>query len=82
LDRAGNSNAECRLRNAEWKKEIKIPNSTFRIPNLHRLMGPPHPAEEQGDLRSEFFSRRCFLRVTPLLPGHKLAFPEEKESQK
>jgi hypothetical protein len=23
----------------------------------------------------DFFSRRCFFRATPLLPGHKLAFP-------
>jgi hypothetical protein len=45
-------------------------------------MGPPYFAEADGDLRGDFFSRRCFLRATPLLPGHKLAFAQERESQK
>jgi len=43
-------------------------------------MGPPPSVEAREDLRMEFFTRRCFLRATPLLPGHKLAFAQEKES--
>jgi hypothetical protein len=45
-------------------------------------MGPPHFAEARQDLQLDFFSRRCFVGATPLLPGHKLAFWQEKESQK
>jgi hypothetical protein len=51
-----------------------IPNSEIGIPNSHCPMGPPHFAEAGGDLRMDFFSRRCFFRATPSLPGHKLAF--------
>jgi hypothetical protein len=25
----------------------------------------------------DFFSRRCFFRATPLLAGHKFAFPQK-----
>ncbi len=35
-----------------------------------------------GRSPDEFFSRRCFFRATPLLPGHKLAFPQGREPQK
>jgi len=41
-------------------------------------MGPPHFAEARGDLQMDFFSRRCFFRATPLLPGHKLALAEKR----
>jgi hypothetical protein len=39
--------------------------------------GPPHSAEARQDLRAEFFSRRSFLRATPLFPGHKLALEQK-----
>jgi hypothetical protein len=46
MDRAGNLNAECRVRNAEWqKRKQRIPNSTFRIPNL---VAPERPASSSG----------------------------------
>ncbi len=43
-----------------------------------RPIGPPRSAEKRLDFRFEFFSRRCFLRITALLPGHKLGFPWKK----
>jgi len=29
----------------------------------------------------DFFSRRCFLRVTPFLPGHKFAFSQKGKNK-
>jgi hypothetical protein len=53
----------------------------MRPPCTSTVQGPPHPAEAREDLRSQFFSRRCFFRATPLLPGHKLAFLQKKQGQ-
>jgi hypothetical protein len=33
-------------------------------------------------IRNPKWKGRCFSRAMPLLPGHKLAFWQEKESQK
>jgi hypothetical protein len=66
------------MRSAEWKRgsiKFPIPHSEFRIQG--RPMGPPHPEEAQGDLRMECSSRRCFLRVSPLPPGHKFYLAQE-----
>ena len=45
--------------------------------------GPPHPAEARQDLRIGFSARRCFLRTTPSLPGHKrgFCFRENRQSE-
>jgi hypothetical protein len=29
----------------------------------------------------DFFSRRCFFRAKPLLPGHKIGFWQKRGSQ-
>jgi hypothetical protein len=48
----------------------------------NKAVGDRYLAEAREDLLSEFFSRRCFLCVTPFLLVHKLGFSQEKEPQK
>ena len=47
-----------------------------------RPMGPPRSAEARKDLSGELLSRRCFFRATPLPPGHKVVFAQERERQR
>jgi hypothetical protein len=89
LDRAGDGNAE-------WKKEVRIPNSTFRIPNWVTPDRPAsklrnadcgmriekeNPKNPKSEIRNPKYLGRCFLRLTPLLPGHKLAFSQKRKAK-
>ena len=41
-----------------------------------RLISPPHPAEIGRSLPEKGSPGRCFLRATPLTPGHDPSIPE------
>jgi hypothetical protein len=74
LPKCGMQNAECGMENPMIQN--LIPNSEIRIPNLHRPIGPPHPAEADRSLQEERQPGRCFLRTRSLPPGHDSSIPE------
>jgi hypothetical protein len=45
-----------------------------------RPIGPPHPAEIGRSLQEKGSPGRCFLRATPLTPGHNPSIPELSNS--
>ena len=61
-------NVECGMRNDKKSMKFRIPHSEFRI--WQRPMGPPLPAEAGRSLPEKGSPNRCFLRATPLTPGH------------
>jgi hypothetical protein len=73
-------NAECGMRNG--KKEVKIPNSTFRIPNWVPPDRPAHPAEaRRGSPERILFPPMLFAR-NALAPGPQAFFPLRKRVAK
>jgi len=58
-----------------------IPNSEIRIPNFPCPIGPPPSAEVERSLWEKGLPGRCFLRATPLPPGHKKMGPKNEGGQ-
>jgi hypothetical protein len=61
-----------------WPTGLGFP---WRLPFLvgatgGRPIGPTHPAEADRSPQEKGSPGRCFLRATPLTPGHNLSMPE------